>query len=204
MAVALAGFGLLGALLHMLQSTAMMRLEGRSTAQVEAAFWDRLMRLPTSVLHRHPAGDLAMSGMAFQSLRDGLQGVVADALVSIVFLLPVFGVIFLYDAALGTVALTFSMASLLVTVAIRLRQFPPHGRMIRAVRRVAGRLFQIVGGIARLRMENAEASAFAIWANDYREPETRGTRTRGVGGTRPRLRRRAPLARRPACSSSRS
>ena len=169
MAVALAGFGLLGALLHMLQSTAMTRLEGRSTAQVEAAFWDRLMRLPTSVLHRHPAGDLAMSGMAFQSLRDGLQGVVADALVSIVFLLPVFGVIFLYDPALGFVALAFSMVSLLVTVAIRLRQFPPHGRMIRAVRRVAGRLFQIVGGIARLRMENAEASAFAIWADDYRE-----------------------------------
>ena len=52
------------------------------------------MRLPPSVLHRHPAGDLAMSGMTFQNLRDGLQGVVADGLLSIVFLLPVFGVIF--------------------------------------------------------------------------------------------------------------
>ena len=77
-AVTLAGFGLLGALLHLLQSSAMMRLEGRSASRVEAAFWDRLMRLPPSVLHRHPAGDLAMSGMTFQNLRDGLQGVVAD------------------------------------------------------------------------------------------------------------------------------
>ena len=41
-AVAVAGFGLLGALLHLLQSTAMMRLEGRSASRVEAAFWDRL------------------------------------------------------------------------------------------------------------------------------------------------------------------
>ena len=39
----------------------MMRLEGRSASRVEAAVWDRLMRLPPSVLHRHPAGDLAMS-----------------------------------------------------------------------------------------------------------------------------------------------
>ena len=167
--VTLAGFGLLGALLHLLQSTAMMRFEGRSASRVEAAFWDRLMRLPPSILRRHPAGDLAMSGMTFQSLRDGLQGVVADSLLSIVFLLPVFGVIFFYDATLGVIALVFSLASLLVTVALGLRQISPYGRMISAARRVAGRLFQIVGGITKLRLENAEGSAFAIWARDYRE-----------------------------------
>ena len=168
-AATLAGFGLLGALLHLLQSTAMMRLEGRSASRVEAAFWDRLMRLPPGVLRRYPAGDLAMSGMTFQNLRDGLQGVVADSLLSVIFLLPVFGVIFFYDAALGTIALVFSLASLLASAALALRQVSPYGRMISAARRVAGRLFQIVGGIAKLRVENAEGSAFAIWARDYRE-----------------------------------
>ena len=124
---------------------------------------------PPSILHRHPAGDLAMSGMTFQKLRDGLQGVVADGLLSIIFLLPVFGVIFFYDATLGVIALVFSLVSLLITVVLGLRQIAPHGRMIGAARRVAGRLFQIVGGIAKLRVENAEGSAFAIWARDYRE-----------------------------------
>ena len=168
-ALAVAGFGLLGALLHLLQSTAMMRLEGRSASRVEAAFWDRLMRLPRSMLHRHPAGDLAMSGMTFQNLRDGLQGVVADSLLSIVFLLPVFGVIFFYDATLGIVALAFSLASLSIAAILGLLQIAPYGRMIGAARRVAGQLFQIVGGISKLRVENAEGSAFAIWARDYRE-----------------------------------
>ena len=168
-AATLAGFGLLGALLHLLQSTAMMRLEGRSASRVEAAFWDRLMRLPSGILRRHPAGDLAMSGMTFQSLRDGLQGVVADSLLSVVFLLPVFGVIFFYDTALGIIALVFSLVSLLVAVALGLRQISPQGRMINAARRVAGRLFQIVGGIVKLRVESAEGSAYAIWARDYRE-----------------------------------
>ena len=168
-AVAVAAFGLLGALLHLLQSTAMMRLEGRSASRLEAAFWDRLMRLPPSVLHRHPAGDLATSGMTFQNLRDGLRGAVADSFLSIIFLLPVFGVIFFYDATLGLVTLVFSLASLLVTVVLGLRQIPPYGRMISAARRVAGRLFQIVRGISKLRMDNAEGSAYAIWAKDYRE-----------------------------------
>ena len=168
-AIAVAGFGLLGAMLHVLQSTAMMRLEGRSASRVEAAFWDRLLRLPPSVMHRHPSGDLAMAGMTFQNLRDGLQGVVADSLLSVVFLLPVFGVIFFYDAALGVATLVFSLASLVVTVGLGMRQISPYGRMISAGRRVAGRLFQIVGGITKLRVENAEGSAFAIWAGDYRE-----------------------------------
>ena len=168
-AATVAGFGLLGALLHLLQRTAMVRLEGRSASRVEAAFWDRLMRLPPSVLHGRPAGDLAMSGMTFQSLRDGVQGVVADSLLSVIFLLPVFAVIFFYDTGLGAVALGFGLASLLITVALGLRQMSPHGRMIDATRRVTGRLFQIVGGITKLRVENAEGSAFATWARDYRE-----------------------------------
>ena len=168
-AVAVAAFGLLGTLLQQLQSTAMMRLEGRSTSRLEAAFWDRLMRLPRSVLRRRPAGDMAMSGMTFQNLRDGFQDVVADGLVSFIFLLPVFGVIFFYDAALGIIALVFSMVSLLVTLSLGLCQILPFGRMIRAARRVTGRLFQIVSGITKLRMESAEGSAFAIWARDYRK-----------------------------------
>ena len=168
-AVTLALFGLLGALLYLLQGSALLRFEGRSSSRVEAAFWDRLMRLPSSILHHHPAGDLAMSGMTFQNLRDGLRGSVADSLLSIIFLLPVFGVIFFYDATLGVIALVFSLVSLLVTIAVGLRRIAPYGRMIRAVRRVAGRLFQVVEGIAKLRVENAEGSAFAIWAREYRE-----------------------------------
>ena len=168
-AVTLALFGLLGALLYLLQGSALLRFEGRSSSRAEAAFWDRLMRLPSSILHHHPAGDLAMSGMTFQNLRDGLRGGVADSLLSIIFLLPVFGVIFFYDATLGVIALVFSLVSLLVTIAIGLRRIAPYGRMISAVRRVAGRLFQVVEGIAKLRVENAEGSAFAIWAREYRE-----------------------------------
>ncbi len=168
-ALMLAGFGLLGALLHLMQYSTMMRLEGRTASRVEAAFWDRLMHLPPHILHRYPTGDLAMSGMAFQNLRDGLQGLVADSLLSIIFLLPVFGVIFFYDTTLGTIALVFSLTSLLITIVLGLYQISPYAQMSKAARRVAGRLFQIVGGITKLRVENAEDSAYAIWAEDYRK-----------------------------------
>ena len=166
---ALAAFALIRALLHVLQGTALMRLEGRATSRVEAAFWDRLLRLPLSCLHRYSAGDLTMRGMTFRHLRDTVQGVVANAVLSMVFLSPAFLLICLYDAVLGGVTAAFGLLSLIVTVILGLGQVAPQGRVIRTIHHLAGRLFQLINGIAKLRVDGAEGSAFAVWARDYRE-----------------------------------
>ena len=166
---ALVAFALIRALLHVLQGTALMRLEGRATSRVEAAFWDRLLRLPLSCLHRYSAGDLAMRGMTFQHLRDTVQGVVANAVLSVVFLSPAFLLICLYDTMLGGITAAFGLLSLIVTVILGLGQISPQDRVIRTIHHLAGRLFQLINGIAKLRVEGAEGSAFAVWARDYRE-----------------------------------
>ena len=166
---ALAAFALIGALLQVLQGMALMRVEGRAASRIEAAFWDRLLRLPPSFLHRYPAGDLAMRGMTFQNLRDAVQGVVANAVLSIVFLSPAILLIFFYDATLGAAAAAFGLLSLFVTVVLGLRQMKPQARVIRAVQGLVGRLFQLLNGVSKLRVDGAEGSAFAVWARDYRE-----------------------------------
>ena len=166
---ALAALALIRALLHVLQGTALIRLEGRATSRVEAAFWDRLLRLPLRCLDRYSAGDLAMRGMTFQNLRDTVQGVVANAGLSIVFLSPAFVLICFYDAVLGAVTAAFGLLSIIVTVLLGLGQISPQGRAIRTTHHLAGRLFQLINGISQLRVDGAEGSAFAVWARDYRE-----------------------------------
>ncbi|MCE2389909.1 MAG: ATP-binding cassette domain-containing protein [Proteobacteria bacterium] len=166
---ALAGFALIRALLQVLQGMALMRLEGRVTSRIEAAFWDRLLRLPPGFLHQYPAGELAQRGMTFQSLRDAVQGVATNSVLSIGFLAPALLLVSFYDPALGGVAFSFALLSLLVTVALGLRQIRPHGRMLRAVQGLSGRLFQLINGISKLRVEAAEGSAFAVWARSFRE-----------------------------------
>lgn len=167
-ALALAGLGLLGALLHLSQGTSFMRLEARSASRLEAAFWDRLVRLPPSALQGQRSGDLAMSGMTFQNLRDGLQGVAANSLLSCFFLLPILAIVFYYDFALGIVAFGFSAIASAITMILAMSQLSPYSRMIAASRRVTGLLFEIVGGISKLRVESAEGSAFAMWVQEYR------------------------------------
>lgn len=160
-------FAVIRALMHILQGMVLMGLEGRITSRIEAAFWDRLLRLPSRFLHRYPTGDRAMRGMTFLRIRDAVQGVVANDVLSILFLFPALLVIFFYDAALGTVTAALGLLSLLVTVMLGLRQTAPYAKAVRAVQRRTGRLFQIINGIAKLRVEGAERSAFAAWARDY-------------------------------------
>ncbi len=167
--VALVALAVIRGLLHVFQGTALMRLEGRATSRVEAAFWDRLLRLPLSFLHRYSAGDLAMRGMTFQTLRDTVQGVVANAMLLIVFLSPAFVIISVYDARLGAVTAAFGLLSIIVTVILGLGQISPQNRATRAMHHLAGRLFQLINGISKLRVDGAEGSAFAVWARDYRE-----------------------------------
>ena len=167
-AAALAAFAVVRALLHVLQGMALMRFEGRVTSRMEAALWDRLLRLPPRFLRRYPAGDLALRGMTFQNLRDGVQGVVAGVL-SIVFLSPAILVIFYYDALLGVLAAGFGLLSVVTTAALGLQQIRPQRRMLRAVQGLTARMFQFINGISKLRVEGAEGSAFAVWARRYRE-----------------------------------
>ncbi|MCY4134464.1 MAG: ATP-binding cassette domain-containing protein [bacterium] len=166
--LALVAFGLARALLHILQDMSLMRIEARVASRVEAAFWDRLLRLPTSVLRRHPANDLAVRGMAFQQARDAAHGVIGNGVLAILFLSPAFAVIAWRDVRLGALTAAFGLLSLFVTVALGLRQNAPLGRWLIALRRLAGRLFQLINGIPRLRVYGAESSGFATWARDYR------------------------------------
>lgn len=165
----LALVALIFALLQVLQGTALMRLEGRAAARIEAALWDRILVLPSSFFRRFTVGDLGTRVMGFQMLRDQVSGVVARAMLSLIFLLPTFVLLFLYDTVLGWLCLSLGAISLGVTLWLGLRQMPLQRRLAATSRQLTGVLLQLIGGVGKLRVTGAEASAFAMWAGSYRE-----------------------------------
>ncbi len=159
---------LLGAL-QMIQGTALMRLEGRMAARAGAALWHRMLDLPSGFFRRFTAGDLATRAMALHELRDQVSGVVMGALLSVLFLLPTFALLFLYNAALGWLCLALGLVSLGVTLTLGLMQTPYHRQRLAVTRQLAGTLLQLIGGVAKLRSAGAEGMAFIMWAQGYRE-----------------------------------
>ena len=169
LALAMLLTGLAFALLNMLKGTALMRLEGRATARISAAIWDRMLVLPSAFFRRFTVGDLGSRAMGFQQLRDQVAGVVVGAFLSLVFLLPAFALLFLYDTVLGALGLAIGLTSLGVTLFLGLRQLPHHRRLLATSRNLTGVLLQLIAGVAKLRGSGAEPSAFAMWATNYRE-----------------------------------
>ncbi len=159
------------ALLQMRQGAALMRIEGRAAARIGAATWDRLLGLPRRFFERFTPGDLMVRVAVFQALREQLAGTVAAALQAVVFLLPAFVLVFLYDVGLGLWSLGLGLLSLAAFVILGLRQVPLHRRFNRARRQISGDLFQFINGIGKLRALGAEDSAFARWARGYREQQ---------------------------------
>ena len=159
----------LTALLQLLQGTALMQLEAAAAARVGAALWDRLLGLPQRFFRRFSSGDLTMRTMAFQGLRDQVSGVVGNALLSVVFLLPTFLLLFVYDTGIGWLGLGLGLSSLGVTAAIGVLQLPHQRRLLAISRRLAGRLLQLLNGVSKLRSTGSEGIGFALWAQDYQE-----------------------------------
>ncbi len=158
----------LAGLLNMLRGTAMMRLEGRASTRIVAAVWDRLLRLRPVFFRSFTVGDLATRAMTFLVMRDQLSALASGAILSVLFLMPTFALVFVYNTALGWLSLCLGIATLGLTVAIGMVQVGYHRRRFAAARTLAGHLFQLINGIGKLRASGAEASAYAKWARQYR------------------------------------
>ena len=166
--LALGGLVGVGVVLKMLQGTALMRIEGRVETRLTAALWDRLLSLPTSFFRGFPAGELAVRMGTFLTLRDQLSGVVANASLGLVFLLPTLVILFVYDTALALVAMAFALLALFVTTVVGVRQVAPIRLRFQATRQLSGDLVQFINGMSKLRVAGAQTSAFASWARTYR------------------------------------
>ena len=169
LSVSLVLLAALTALLQILQGTALMRLEATAAARIGAGLWDRMLGLPQRFFRRFSSGGLAMRAMAFQELRDQVSGLVGNALLSVIFLLPTFVLLFLYDTGIGWLGLGMGLASIGVTLAIGILQLPHQRRLLTISRRLAGMLVQLLNGIGKLRSTGSEGIGFALWAKDYRE-----------------------------------
>lgn len=147
------------------------RAGARSGARLSAAAWDRLLALPLPFFRDEIAGELAVRMATFRRLRDLVSGAVASVVASAVFLLPTLGVLYIYDAGLAAIASAMTLLALAVTVVLGLAQIPHQRRWHAALRTLSGRLFQFIGGIAKIRACGAEAAVFASWAESYRHKQ---------------------------------
>jgi NHLM bacteriocin system ABC transporter ATP-binding protein len=156
-----------GAMFQFTRGIAMIRLEATMDSAVQAGIWDRLLNLPATFFRRYTTGDLAMRALGIVAIRQVLTDVALSVLLSFVFSLVYFVLLFYYDVRLAWLAMLIYVIALAVTALAAWRQLHYQRRIHQVRGRNAGLVLQLITGIARLRLAGAEERALAVWGRDF-------------------------------------
>ncbi len=152
-----------------IQGLFVLRIEGRVSATLIPAVWDRLLRLPTGFFARFSSGDLAFRAMEFSKVFKKVSGAGVTSLVMGLFSVFNLGLLFVYSwkMALCTTVLLGIMVAVTVGLLAGLLRFETSIHRVDGV--ISGLLLELLDGIITLRTGGAERRAFARWASRYTE-----------------------------------
>jgi NHLM bacteriocin system ABC transporter ATP-binding protein len=149
------------------QSVALLRVETRASAALQAAVWDRLLVLPLPFFRTYTSGDLASRAMAVDAIRQVASGSTVAALVGGVIAMGNFALMFWYSAAMARWATLVLGVVLLVSLAGSWVQLRPQRAIATSQSKLLGLVLQLLTSISKLRVAAAEVPAFALWVRQF-------------------------------------
>ena len=145
----------------------LLRIEARIDETLQTAIWNRLLALPLPFFGRYLAGDLADRANGVSLIRQMLTGAASASLVSGVFSIFSFMLLFYYSTELalwtGVLVLTLAGASWFFAM----RQLRHQRAALAAQGEIDGLVFQLIVGLAKIRQANVELNALQEWSRKY-------------------------------------
>ncbi len=155
------------AMFEMTRSFALLRLEGRMGAALQAAVWDRLLSLPVSFFRQFSAGDLADRANGIDSIRAFLTGTASNSIIAGIFSCFNLALMLYYSPMLTLVALGLLIIAIVATMSLGRFQLRVTRELTKIAGKLSGQVFELISGIAKLRVSGAEIRAFAVWSKRY-------------------------------------
>jgi len=159
--------GLVSAVFTGVQNLAMLRIEGRFDSAVQAAVWDRLLRLPAGFFSMYSTGQLSNAALGISAIREAASGVTVQAVLGSIVVVVNFSLLFFYSPLLALLAGALVLVAVAVCVLVGLRQVRRQRSLMSMEHDLSGKLFQMLNGLSKLRVAAAEDRAFAYWAGDF-------------------------------------
>jgi len=152
-----------------MQWLTVLRIEGRISATLIPAVWDRLLRLPSRFFARYSSGDLALRAMGLSEIFKKVSGEVVSTIVTGLFSCCNLGLLYYYNWRLALCTTVLLGLMFLVTALLLSGLLRQETSIRRIDGSISGLLLELLGGMITLRSGGAESRAFARWARLYTE-----------------------------------
>lgn len=170
---------LVKAMFELTRGLALLRVETRADFRLQAAVWDRLVKLPADFFRKYTAGDLANRAQGITEVHQIFSSVGT----TLIFTLPtgLFNLIvmFYHSWQLALVGFGLALLGTLVTIFFSAKQILILREQYEIRGRLAGTVLQLINGVAKFRIAAAESFAFATWAKPYADQERLSMRAGG-------------------------
>ena len=158
---------------EIVKAIGLLRVEGRADLRLQAAAFDRLMRLPAGFFRRFAVGDLADRVLGIQTIRQIISGTTVQGLLGMTF--AVFSLILLlfFNWKLAIVAFGLVLVAILMTVYWGQLQLREERQRVAHQGEAEGFIVQTLTGLEKLRISAAEGRAYARWAHIFARQKRR-------------------------------
>jgi NHLM bacteriocin system ABC transporter ATP-binding protein len=166
-AVALAVTAIAMAAVQAMQGMVMLRLEGMIDWKLQAAVFDRLLRLPASQFRQFTVGDFVDRALGIESVRRTFTGRTFRGLMAGIFCWFSILLMLYYDMKLGLIAVGLTILRGLMIIAVSALRLYHENRHFDLQGKIEGLVLQLLAGIGKLRVAAATVRALAVWANQF-------------------------------------
>ena len=149
-----------------LQNLMMLRLESVADLRLQSAVWDRVMRLPMSFVSRYTTGDLASRVSSISQLRQLMGNGVLSTLLSSLFAVSYFVLMFVYDSHLALWASAFTLVAVLCLLWITWRSIQLQMPLLESGAEITNFSLQAVMGMPQIRSAGAEPFVLLRWLRE--------------------------------------
>jgi NHLM bacteriocin system ABC transporter ATP-binding protein len=168
------------ALFQVVQNLALLRLQERMGAELEAAIWQRVLSLPVSFFRDYTSGDLGNRVLGLRRIQQILSGTVMSALLAGIFSIFSFFLLFYYHSRLAWTATGLVAVSVAVMIFAGYRKMDYYRQLVHLQGKISGIILQTIEGITKFRAAAAEGRAFATWAAEFSQAKQVSYRARDV------------------------
>lgn len=169
---------LAAAMFSLTRSLVILRLEGKLGSSLQAALWDRLLRLPVPFFRGFSSGDLAERSLGIEYIIRMLTDSALSTILSGVFSFFSFLLLFYYSWQLALVAGALTLVALSVALITTYLQVRYQRALLKLRGKISGMLLGLVDSIAKLRVTGSEPRLFAVWAREFAAQKMLSVRAR--------------------------
>lgn len=152
---------------ELVQSLASLRLETSSEVDMQAAVWDRLLKLRPTFFRDYSVGDLQSRVTGISQIRRRLTGPTLRTILTGFFALLNFGLMLLYSPALAAIAAVVAVIIMVFTISSGALLLRKNRRLLELRGEIFGFLVKLIEAVPKLRSAGAEERAFATWGQKY-------------------------------------